>query len=101
MDTFFVVLSAAALAALLFYVAPTWRRMVEERRSLPLWGFLRRSGTSQDALENASGAAAVADAEIRCTFCASNAECRRRVASGEAIVDHCPNLEVMERAGRR
>lgn len=91
LGTFMVLMLAAALAALLIGILPTWRRMMSGGHRLPVQAFLRRQGARVD------GRAAL-HAEMRCALCGARAECKRRLAAGaNAPIAGCPNSELIQK----
>lgn len=84
---------AAALGGLLLGVALIWRRFLREAPSLPVWRFVRRIGLTRGDAEEAAGAQALKDAELRCALCAGRPQCVKRLAAGGRGVplEHCPN----------
>lgn len=72
-----------------------WLRAPDALRDLPFWGFFARRGLRREAVEARFGDETVALAEMRCTLCGSQAECRRRLRSrAESPPPDCPNLRL-------
>lgn len=99
--TAILVLSFLAVSVLLGYaLASAWRRALRDPAPLPLYGMLRNQGVTPDEAGDAAGLVALAYAARRCTFCASGADCRRRVAAGTPPPAHCPNSAMFARFTR-
>lgn len=81
----------AALGGMLFGTALAWRALQREAAGLPVWQFLRRSATTRGSLDGPR----VRDAELRCSLCALQAQCRRRAAAGDGAPDECPNRALL------
>jgi hypothetical protein len=73
-----------------------WQRQMAQGARRPLWDFLARDGIDRDAAEARVGARPVLCADLRCSICASKAECDRRLAAGGAPVDGCPNAALLK-----
>lgn len=99
--TAILVLSFLAVSVLLGYaLASAWRQALRDPAPLPLNGMLRNQGLSPGEAQDAAGLEALAYAARRCAFCASGADCRRRVAAGTPPPAHCPNGAMFARLTR-
>jgi len=87
-----LIILAAALAGALASVMPAWEGM-RARRSLPVWAFLRRRGSTPER-------AAALQAELRCEICSAKRRCRQLVSEGAiGPGSNCPNAELFRGSG--
>lgn len=100
MTTILVLSYLAVLVLVGTALARAWRQAVHQATPLPLYGMLRNQGLSPGEAHEAAGLETLAYAARRCAFCASGADCRRRVAAGTPPPAHCPNGAMFERLTR-
>jgi len=90
-----LVLSLAAVAALLLYGLPETWRYAFRKAPLPLLGMLRQGGVSPGEAQEALGRDRLSVAARRCALCASGSRCVELVNAGmEAPID-CPNAPLL------
>jgi hypothetical protein len=90
-----IVLTVAALAALLAYgLADAWRYAFR-RAPLPLLGMLRQGGVSPGEAQAVLGRDGLTDATRRCALCASGSMCAELVSAGMQAPIDCPNLPLL------
>jgi hypothetical protein len=98
-----VLLSVTLLAVIVligYGLANAWRHALRDNAPLPLYGMLRHQGLTPVEAGDELGVEALAYAARRCAFCGSGAECRQRVAAGQAAPADCPNAALFERLSR-
>jgi hypothetical protein len=98
-----VLLSVTFLAVIVlvgYGLAHAWRHVLRDKGALPLYGMLRQQGLTPVEAGDELGVEALAYAARRCAFCDQGAECRQRVAAGQAAPADCPNTGLFAQLSR-
>lgn len=102
MDTFVMVVIGAAWVAIfgmfLWGVVGSWRRMLSDEGTLPLFGMLERRGLERERLGDSES---FFGAVRRCAMCRERARCAEWLDGREVgAAPACPNADFMDRAAR-
>jgi len=98
-----VLLSVTFLALIVlvgYGLANAWRHVMRNNAPLPLYGMLRHQGLTAREVGDELGVEALAHAARRCALCSYGAECRQRLAAGQAAPADCPNTALFARLSR-
>ena len=90
-------------AAFVYLLVVAWRIALHDDAPLPLFGMIRRLGTTPQGLEAVVSTENLALAARRCTFCGSKEQCRAWLASGrqDGGPAYCPNSALLEQLDGR
>lgn len=91
MTVFLAVTFLAVIVLIGYGLANAWRHALRDNAPLPLYGMLKHEGFTAREAGDELGVEALAYAARRCAFCGYGAECRQRVAAGQAAPADCPN----------
>ena len=89
--------------ALAYGLATAWRRVMHDDAPLPLFGMIKRHGTTPEGIEAVVSAEKLTLAARRCAFCGSKEQCRAWLASGQqdGYPTFCPNARFFEQVNGR
>jgi hypothetical protein len=90
----------AVIVLIGYGLANAWRHALRDKAPLPLYGMLRHRGLTPVEAGDELGVEALAYAARRCALCNQGAECRQRVAAGQAAPADCPNSALFARLSR-
>lgn len=100
MTVLFSVTFLAMIVLIGYGLAQAWRHVLHDKGGLPLHGMLRHQGLTLVEAGDEVGVEALAYAARRCALCGAGADCRQRVAAGEAAPAACPNTSLFARLSR-
>jgi hypothetical protein len=102
-ETGLVIVGLLLGGAMLYGIAVTWRRVMNDDSPPRLFRILEREGIAPAKLDAGTGEHQLIEAVRRCVLCGAKERCEAalRAASGERYRTFCPNADLIEQAKSR